>query len=118
MNIKNVLTKVVPFSRLFGVEAVKGLEVDMVVFYQPDPVLSERLPSPEVFTRYFERLQGICKTFFSTAVKPETLYIVVALKPGKQSRVWFVSSIRLPDAKELEPLRVKLEGVTPVDVHH
>lgn len=116
MNIKNVLTK--PFSRLFGVEAVKGLEVDLFVFYQPDPVLRERLPSPEVFTRYVERLQGICKTFFSTAVKPETLHIVVAIKPGKQSRVWFVSSIRLPDAEELEPLRVKLERVTPVDVHH
>lgn|GEM_PF-1189278 len=105
-------------STLLSGEVVKGFDTEFLILYQPDPVLRERLPSgPEELASYVKLLQGECTKFFATADKPETLQIVVALRPGKQSRVWFISSTRLPGAKELEPLRRKLEAVPPGEVY-
>ncbi len=118
--MKSILTALgvilVGFSRLSAAETVKGFETERVVLYQTDAVLSERLPDPEVLAEYTKRLQGVCDKFFAGAHTPETLHIVVVLKPGKQSRVWFVSSTRAPGDKEREPLRRQLEAVVPVDV--
>ncbi len=61
-------------------------------------------------------MQAVAGDFYATARTPDTLHIVVALRPGSQSRVWFVSSTRAGDAKDLDPLRKKLEAVTPMEV--
>ncbi|HEX4962133.1 MAG TPA: hypothetical protein VF173_14960 [Thermoanaerobaculia bacterium] len=94
----------------------KGFETDHLVLYQPDPVLRERVPGTSALADYIKRLQAVCTAYFATTATPETLHVIVALKPGKQSRVWFVSSTHAPDDKAREPLRAKLEAVTPLEV--
>jgi hypothetical protein len=46
---------------------------------------------------------------------PETLNIIVAVRPGKRSRIWFVSS-RPTDTPQRQALRRKLEAVPPCEV--
>lgn len=120
MNVKSILLLAVAVlagpSSLLATEAVKGFETQNIVLYQTDDVLHARIPSVEELGGYMKRLQGVCTTFFADADKPETLHVVVVLKPGKRSRVWFVSSTRPSGDKERESLRRKLEAVTPVDV--
>jgi hypothetical protein len=62
-----------------------------------------------------KQLEKVSADYFAAAKDPETLDIVVAVKPGKRSRVWFVSS-RRKSTKELEPLRKKLEAVPALAV--
>jgi len=122
MNMKHLLA-IVTIS-LVGVpgwvagEPAKGFETENVVLYQPESVLSERVPSVEELAGYIKRLQGVCAEFFADAATPETLHIVVALKPGRQSRVWFVSSSPSPSGVNRESLRLRLEAVTPIEVQH
>jgi hypothetical protein len=108
----------VGLSGLFAADAVKGFETENLVLYQPDSVLHERVSSIEDLAGYVRRLQEVCENFFVTAKTPETLHIVVALKPGKQSRIWFVSSTLSPGDVKRESLRLNLEAVTPIDVQH
>ncbi|MEP6668062.1 MAG: hypothetical protein ABJF10_02855 [Chthoniobacter sp.] len=95
--------------------AATGFKTERLSLYQPDEVLRARLTSTESLAEYFKKLEAVCTDFFATATEPETLHIVVAVKPGKQARFWFVSSTR-EDDKGLEPLRQKLEAVPPLEV--
>jgi hypothetical protein len=108
----------VVLPELFAGEPVKGFETERIMLYQTNAVLSERVPNVGELADYIKRLQAVCAMFFSDATTPETLYIVVALKPAKQSRVWFVSSMPSPGDMKLEPLRLKLEAVAPIEVQH
>jgi len=94
-----------------------GFETDHVVFYLPEEVMEARIGSEGDFINYGKQLQATCTEFFATTKTPETLHIVVAVRPGKRARVWFVSSTRpAPDAQR-HPLREKLEAIPPCDVH-
>src|SRR5262245_12116100 len=94
----------------FAADAPKGFETDNVVLYQPNEVLEARLAAVDDLAGYIKKLQAVCTEFFATAATPETLNVVVAVRPGKRSRVWLVSSTRpAPDA-ERDPLRTKLEA--------
>jgi hypothetical protein len=96
--------------------AAVGFETETIVLYQPSDVLEERLPDFAKLADYIKRLQDVCQRFFAATASPETLDIVVALRPGRQSRIWFVSSVQAtPDAKR-KSLRKNLEKVTPCDV--
>ncbi len=95
----------------------EGFEIDHVVFYLPEEVMEARIVSEGDFFNYAKQLRATCTEFFATTKTPETLHIVVAIRPGKRARVWLVSSTRpAPDAQR-EPLRMKLEAVSPSDVH-
>jgi hypothetical protein len=84
--------------------------------YQPSDVLEERLPDAAKLTDYIKRLQDVCRKFFADTTAPETLDIVVAIRPGKQSRIWFVSSVQSTSDAKRKSLRKNLENVTPCDV--
>ena len=87
-----------------------------IFLYQPDNVLQERLSgSARGLADYVKRLESICEASFATAPTPETLNIIVAVRPGKRSRVWFVSS-RPTDTPQRQALRRKLEAITPCEV--
>ena len=102
---------------VFALDTAEGFETDHVVFYLPEDVMEARVGSVADFANYAKQLQAICTEFFATTKTPETLHIVVAVRPGKRARVWFVSSTRpTPDAQR-EPLRKKLEAIPPCDVH-
>lgn len=112
-NLRPCLIAVLFSAFAHGVEP--GFKMDNVVLYQPDEVLSPRLPDVSAFSDYVKRLQKVCVEYFEKEEKPETLHVVIAVKPGKKSRVWFVSAKR-PNMKALVPLREKLEKVPAAEV--
>jgi hypothetical protein len=93
-----------------------GYHVTRLITYQDDATLRRRLPEKNKADAYFMRLQRIAKVFFAGDRAPETIHIVVMLRPGGRCRTWFVSS-RLPgNAPALEPLRKSLEAVPALPV--
>jgi len=98
-------------------DAAPGFETVNVVLYQPNSILSQRVPTVQELAGYINRLEGACNDFFAADTAPETLHVVVAVRPGKLSRIWFVSAGRAPGAVDLEPLRKNLEAIPPCDVH-
>jgi hypothetical protein len=102
---------------VLALDKAKGFETDNVVLYQPNETLQARVGAVTDLASYIKQLQAVCTEFFAATTTPETLHIVVAARPGKRARVWFVSSTRpAPDAQR-EPLRKKLEAIPPCDVH-
>jgi hypothetical protein len=93
-----------------------GYSVERVIVYQSSDVTTRRMPPGEGTKAYVGQLQQVAHNFFVGDAVPETFSIVVITKPGRRSRVWFVSSIRPGTARELEPLRKLLEGVPPFEV--
>jgi hypothetical protein len=113
------ITLMLACLNIFAVVALaapRGFETQNIVMYQPSDVLEERLPDATKLNDYIKRLHDVCQKFFAGSTVPETLDIVVAVRPGKQSRIWFVSSVQpILDAKR-KALRKNLENVTPCDV--
>jgi hypothetical protein len=103
-------------SALVALGAPQGFETEAIRLYEPTDVLEERLPDPPKLTEYIKRLQDVCKRFFAATTSPETLDIVVAIRPGKRSRIWFVSSVQSGDNTSRKSLRKSLEDVTPCSV--
>jgi hypothetical protein len=102
---------------VLAIDAPKGFETDNIVLYQSNETLQARVGAVAELSHYIKQLQAVCGEFFATTKTPETVHVVVAVRPGKRARVWFVSSTRpAPDAQR-EPLRKKLEAVPPCDVH-
>jgi hypothetical protein len=75
------------------------------------------MSDPKLISGYAKRLDEVCAGYFAKTETPETLQIVVALKPGKQSRVWLISSVLPGDDKSRADLIKKLEAVDPPDPH-
>lgn len=101
-------------TTILGVSALdspKGFETASInIGYMSQQELGERVPVTEL-AAYIKRLQAICTESFAQTVTPEDLDIIVAVKPGNHTRVWFVSS-RTPAANEKsDELRKKLETV-------
>jgi len=95
----------------------EGFETDHIVFYLPDEVMGARVDAVADLASYMKQFQAVCTEYFATTKTPETLHIVVVVRPGKRARVWFVSSTRPAQDAQREPLRKKLEAVPPCDVH-
>ncbi len=93
-----------------------GFLTDCITLYQPNEVLEKRLLGAETLSAYIPRMQAVAGDFFATANTPETLHIVVAVRPGRRSRVWLLSTLRAGTATVFALLRQKLEGITPVEV--
>ena len=100
-----------------GVQAAsQGFELEQLVLYQSGDVIEERLSDFNKLSEYVKRLRDVCQKFFAVDAQPEMLDVVVAVRPGRKSRIWFVSSRQSkPDAKR-ESLRRELEKVKPCDV--
>jgi hypothetical protein len=94
----------------------KAFAVANLILYQPDEVLTARLPGAKEFAVYVKQLEAVAADFFGASKTPESIQIVVAVRPGKQAHVWFISTKRAGDAKDFDPLRAKLEAVTPIAV--
>ena len=94
-----------------------GFNMDSITLYQEENVLKVRAGEIEKFGDFVKQIEATCSEFFAKADRPESLSVVVAVKPGKQSRVWFVSSTR-KDQKDLDPLRKKLEAISAIAVNY
>jgi len=110
---------IVALSAAFAasVRSETHFERDRVFLYQPDADLRARLESVEDLTAYIKRLQAAGTSFFASEQKPESLDVIVGVKPGKRVKIWFISSRRPSEDKELGALRKKLEAVRPCSVH-
>lgn len=101
----------------FALETPKGFKTENLVLYQPNETLQARVGDVAALAGYIKQLEAVCDEFFVTTTTPETLHVVVALRPGKRSRVWFISSTRPTPDPQRDPLRMKLEAVPPLEVH-
>ncbi len=95
--------------------AAEGFETENLVLYQPDAVLKERLPSVNPLGDYFKKIEAECKGSLAKETQASRLVVVVAVKPGKQSKVWFIPSAT-KDPK-LAELQKKLEMLPAIDVY-
>jgi len=80
--------------------------------YLSQDVFSARMTVSKL-ADYVKRLQMVCADFFAQTATPEYLGIVVAVKPGRRSRVWFVSSSAAEANDYRDKLRAILENVLP-----
>jgi hypothetical protein len=101
----------------FGVAGASGgFHMTRLVVYQDNPTLMRRLPPKDVADVYLDRLVEVAHNFSAADPTPETLHIIVMLRPGGRSRVWFLSSIRFGNDAALVPLRKLLEAVPALAV--
>ena len=90
----------------------RGFKMVSTVLYQPEPVLQKRLPSVHALAAYMKALEGVCNTFFKKSDTPRALDLVVAVRPQRRSKVWFVSPTQgAKDDAQLAKLRALLEAV-------
>ncbi len=97
-------------------QAVKGFSNETLVLYQPNDVLQARVSSVDNLVAYVNEIERVCQTFFADAAIPESLDIVIAIRPDKTSKVWFISSIHPGIPKDREALRGQLEKLPPCEV--
>jgi TonB family protein len=101
----------------FGpVRVQSGFTLRHLILYQPNEVVVRRMPPKTEADAYLDRLTEVAHNFFVGNPAPETLHIIVLLMPGQRSRIWFLSSNRPGDAKELRPLKLLLEAVKPLAI--
>ena len=92
-------------------------EKDPIFLYQPDAQLRARLKSADDLVAHIKRIQAAGRAFFASERTPETLDVVVGVKPGKKVRIWLISSRRTSGDKALVLLRRKLEAIPPCAAH-
>src|SRR5262249_54109030 len=90
-----------------------GFETRHLVLYQPDAVLADRLSSVDELAAYTKKLQAACIIPFRDATVPEALDVVVAVKQGGTSRVWFVAPARTDTDSSLAELALEIERIAP-----
>lgn len=95
-----------------GSAASRGFGMLAAVLYQPDPVLQARVSDIDAFGAYLSAVRDTCKNFFSEASRPEFVDVVVAVRPGRRSRVWFVAPERAPADPQLSALQRELEALS------
>jgi TonB family protein len=101
----------------FGpLDVSNGYQMKRLASYQSRDVLIRRMPPAEAVSGYLAQLKEVAHNFFVGVAVPETLHVVVVVRPGGRSRVWLASSVRPGDSPELVPLRQLLEAVKPIDV--
>jgi hypothetical protein len=100
-----------------GTSTRGGFMLTSVALYQPDPVLRERMGADATpLSNYIKALQAEASAIFSNAERGDGLSgsIVVAVKPGGQSRVWLVLGQNKLDPALREALIARLQRVQPV----
>jgi TonB family protein len=94
----------------------KGFETTNIILYQKNDVLAQRMPSAEQLAVYIKELQSILGVYFADSTTPATFQTVVAVRPGRRVRVWFISSKPSKKPDQFAALRMKLESIVPIDV--
>jgi len=115
-------------SRVFGITwkwaAVQddlddetGFKTTSIVLYQPEVVVQDRLTHVEELASFINQIKTICREFFAGVTTPETVDLVLAIKPQRRFKVWFVSTRRSEDP-QLDSLRRQVELAEPPEVRN
>lgn len=100
----------------FADEPAKGFKMTSVnIGYMSQEELGRRVEVNEL-ADYIKRLEAAYTEFFASATAPDSLEIVVAVKPDQKSRVWISSSAATIPSEQRDKLRAKLESVPTAKV--
>ena len=99
-----------------SVRAQSGFATSNLVLYQPDDVLQARVPSVQSLSEYVKRIEAVCAKHFADERIPESLQVVVAVRPDKSTRIWFISSVYAETPKSRAELQKAIQAVKPCDV--
>jgi hypothetical protein len=105
------------FSFISRAAAAQGFETENLVLYQVDEVLKKRLSSVKNLGDYYKKIEAECQSFFAKATQPSNIVVVVAVKPGKLSKIWFIPSAAQAPSLKLTDLQKKLEAIPAFDVY-
>jgi hypothetical protein len=94
----------------------RGFRATNFVFYQNESVVQARLNGTEVLSAFMKQIELIGEEFFADDTAAGDFDIVVAVKPGRVSRAWFVSRTGAVTEERLAELRNRIEGVPPPEV--
>jgi hypothetical protein len=97
--------------------AVEPYRVQNLMLLQPDSVLSERV-EVQALSQYIGSVNAAAQTSLAGIAQPTPSagFIVVAVRPGRQSRIWLDFSPALPLAAATQ-LRSSLERVVPFEAN-
>jgi hypothetical protein len=104
------------FSRKFGKSAPAmppAFDIAQNLLYQPDEVLRVRVPDVEALAGYMKRIDAAGTDYWARLPRGtgQSLTIVVAIKPGGQSRFWLDPSPGGVGVTLLEPFAKRLRGL-------
>ena len=94
----------------------KGFDTAGVDFYLSQQETAAHVSLDDLAT-YTKAVQDACAAYFANSTTPEDIDIVVAVKPGPESRVWLISMAQPPADQRFADLRVKLAKIDPPPVH-
>jgi TonB family protein len=101
----------------FGpIDVTNGFHIGRVVVYQTGDVLLRRMPPEGAVQSYITAMVAVAHRFLVGDPQPENLDLVVVIRPGGRSRVWFHSTARPDGAPAWEPLRRLLQAVPTLEV--
>lgn len=91
-----------------------------ILLHQPDSILSDRLKDAKAFATFIQRIQAECDSYFRHAQPrvPQTLDIVVMLKPQNRDRLWFVYDPPQSNPPPDRALLKTLQGIHPPPVEN
>ena len=96
--------------------AATPYKTESIMLLQPDSVLKERVQSTQSFADYIKASQSAAETTLSSeAPTPSSGFIIFAVRPGSQSRVWFDFNPELP-VETTNRLRTAIQAVPAVPV--
>jgi hypothetical protein len=89
-----------------------------LLLHQPDPILTDRLKDAKTFAAFIRRIQSESDSYFRRAQPraPQTLDVVVILKPGHRDRFWLVYEPTQPDQAPDRALLKNLQAIYPPPV--
>lgn len=91
-----------------------------LMLHQPDEILSPRLKDAKSFARFVHQIQSECDAYFSKAKlrNPQTVDVVVIIKPKNKSRIWLAYEQPQRDAAPDKRLLQRLQRISapPVEL--
>jgi len=99
------------FLASFAAWAAEPYRTENIMLLQPDFVLQKRVPSVSQFSEYIKAVQGAAAAALAKAPEaPTSGQLVVAVRPGGESKVWLDFSLALPEPTA-SALREAVEAV-------
>ena len=89
-----------------------------LMLHQPDEILSPRLKDAKSFAHFVHEIQAECDSYFSKAKPrgPQTVDVVVIIKPKNKSRFWLAYDQPQRDAAPDQRLLQRLQRISPPPV--